>query len=82
MLFFLLKDLRVSVGRLNVILKDLEVVSKRVSEGTELVDEIILGIRDSVYSMKTQLANPVGSLLGFVGGIKSIFQKKGGDTDE
>ena len=78
MIFFLLKDLRQSVSKVNVILDDVQSLSSRLSDSSAFLEDTLLSIRDAVSSVKLQMVSPIGSIMGLVSLFKK-FRKKGGE---
>jgi len=84
MVFFVLKDLRDSIRRFNLVLTNFETVSQHLAAGSAQIDELVSSLRQTVETFKTQAASPVGSLVGMFNLVRSWWGRnaKGGEVDE
>ena len=82
MFFFILKEARESMRKINTILDDVKSVSTNISTGSQVVQETVVGLRDSVEMFKNEFSSPVSLLLGFVKGFKSAHHNRGDEDDE
>jgi hypothetical protein len=80
MLFFVLKDVRDSLSRVNTILDDVETITERVSNGSLLIEDAVIGLHDIVKGFKDKAASPLSSLVGVITMLTNF--KKGGEKNE
>ncbi len=80
LVIFLLKDLRGSIGKVNLILDDVGKVSDSFSKSTLVIEDSLSFVKQSVESIKEQVASPIATFMGILTLI-SKFNKKGGDKN-
>ncbi len=81
MLIFVLKDLRQSLARVNTILDDVEELTSRAANGSEMIEDVVVTVQEMVQDFRRKAASPIGSIIGLV----SMFNKKhkkGGEEHE
>ncbi len=78
MLIFVLKDLRDSLSRVNLILDDVEELTSRAANGSEMIEDVIVSINEMVRDFKDKAASPIGSVIGLLS-MFSKKRKKGGE---
>lgn len=76
MFALILRDLRASIQRVNLILEDLRDVSTNFAASSAVVEETVLSIRAAVQEMGKH-ASPVGSFMGAFSLIRSVFGRGG-----
>ena len=79
MVIFLLKDVRESMTKVNTILDDVSEVTSSVATGSELLEEVLTGIRDSVDTVKNYAVSPLGAFLSVFNMVRGMKDKKGGE---
>ena len=77
MLIFVLKDLRGSISRANSILDDVEELTSKTANGSQVIEEVISNIQEMVQDFKDKAASPVGSIIGLISKFKKKHRKGG-----
>ncbi|MCA9391961.1 hypothetical protein KC614_02025 [candidate division WWE3 bacterium] len=79
MVIFLIKDLRESMTKVNTILDDVSEITSNVANGSEFLEEVLEGLKDSVDAIRTYAASPFGALLGVFNMFRGMREEKGGE---
>lgn len=79
MVVFILKDLRISIFKVNNILTNVEDVTKSVANGSMLFDQAMESVQSIISSVKNQAASPIGSIVGLFQLFQKLRPTKGGE---
>ncbi|NTV31230.1 hypothetical protein HGA91_04630 [candidate division WWE3 bacterium] len=82
MFFFVLKDMRISVQKVNTILDDVKLASDNITSSSELVKETVSDLHNSIKFIHNELSSPVSIMFNVMRGFRSMFDSKGGEDDE
>lgn len=77
MVVFVLRDLRESISRVNLVLDDFHEVTAKLSVGSNRIEEALVSLRDSLDLFKSQAASPLGSVVGLFGLFKGLLGRGG-----
>lgn len=82
MFFFILKDTRETVQKVNLILDDVKQATDNITASSELVKETVHDLHSSIAFVRNELSSPLGIAMGMIKGFRSMFDSKGGENDE
>ena len=84
--YFILKELRKSIEKVNVMLDDVQVVTKNLADGSQQIQTLVANFRQSTQGFAEKISGPMATGLAVFGLIRTITEKFKGrsrkETDE
>ncbi|MBM4402193.1 MAG: hypothetical protein FJ044_03025 [Candidatus Cloacimonetes bacterium] len=73
--YFVLKELKKSVEKVNIMLDDVHILSKNLADGSQQIQSLLTNFRQSTQSFAEKIGGPMATGLAVFGLIKKMTEK-------
>lgn len=80
--YFILKELKKSVEKINLMLDDVHILSKNLADGSQQIQSLVASFRQSTQGFAEKIATPLSTGLAVFGLVKKITEKFRTDYNE
>lgn len=75
--YFILKELKKSIEKINLMLDDVHILSKNLADGSQEIQSLVANFRQSTQGFAERISGPMETGLAVFGLVRSIMNKLG-----
>lgn len=73
--YFILKELKKSVEKINVTLDDVHILSKNLADGSQQIQSLVANFRQSTQGFAEKISGPMATGLAIFGLVRGVMAK-------